>query len=577
MRDFDPADPLELSTLRAASDDSIKKSLPACEWRLKMLRQFVGPYYPGDNSPDREKRPLNLFGLAIDIFQRNLASHNPQVIVETDYEELLPTAHDFETVLNRKITRMKLKEALNICAVESLLTIGVMCIGVGLEGEDDVGSVFAEPVLYPDLVLDMSAQSWERQGFVGHEFLVPLDWLSGGDFAMGPRDEFVAWSQQQHFNQSRDWNRSNLASYQEYEKLVRLRQLYLPRRKKTVLFAVDGPVKDALRVSDWKGPYCGPYIPLAFQKVPGNVFPLAPMLSLVDLDDFTNKAFSKVLRQVDRCKTVGLVSGAPEDAITIQSANDGEMKSVSDSQSVKEVRFGGADQNVVNAANMAKQLFMYLGGNLDLIGGLAPSSGTVGQDQLLTQGAGGRMKDMQQTMTEFETEVVSSIAYWVWEDPTSEERFTKQLEGTNFSIPGVWSPETRTGEFFQYNLSVNPYSRINRSPSEKAAFLTQILTTVILPSMQFMQPNSPVNWEYFYDLVARYNNEPDLKRMLNWPQGSSEPDPLPESPGKAPNTTRNYVRRSESGGGQNPLEDAMQQFAASSNPSAPNMQTVAQY
>lgn len=572
MRDFDPSDPLDLSTLRAASDDAIKKSLPACEWRLKMLRQFVGPYYPGDSAPTPEKRPVNVFGLAIDIFQRNLASHSPQVIVETDYDELVPTAHDFETILNRKITRMKLKDALNICAVESLLTIGVMCVGVGLEGEDDVGSVFAEPVLYPDLILDMSAQSWERQGFVGHEFLVPLDWLNGEDFNMGPRDEFVAWSRQQQFNQSRDWNRNNVASYQEYEKLVRLRQLYLPRRKKTVLFAVDGPIKDALRVSDWTGPYCGPYIPLAFQKVPGNVFPLPPMLALYDLDDFTNKAFSKAFRQAERCKTIG-ISEDEQTTKNVHSANDGDTVS-GRADGLKEITVGGANQNVVNSANSALKLFMYLGGNLDLLGGLAPSASTVGQDQMLAQGAGGRIKDMQQTMTEFETEVANSIAYWVWEDPTSEERFTKRLEGTPYGIPGVWSPESRTGDFFQYNLSVNPYSRVNRSPSEKAAFLTQILTGVVLPSMQFMQPGSPIDWEYFYDLLARYNNEPDLKRMLVWPQGGSHPDSLPESPGKSPNTTRNYVRRNESGQ-QNGLDAAMQAFADSSNPSTPNMQTAA--
>ena len=577
MQDIDPSDPLDLSTLRAASDDSLKQSLSACEWRLKMLRQFVGPYYPGDNSPDREKRPVNAFGLAIDIFQRNLASHCPQVIVETDYEELVPTAHDFETVLNRRIERMKLKEALNVCVVEALVTIGVMCVGVGLEGEDQVGHVFADPVLFPDLILDWSAQSWEEQSFVGHEFLVPLEWLSGEGFEQKPRDEFVTWSQHKQFNQGRDWNRSTSPSGREYEKLVRLRQLYLPRRKKTVLFAVDGPVRDALRVSDWVGPYCGPYIPLAFQKVPGNVFPLPPMLPLFDLDDFANKAFAKSFRQADRAKIIGLVSGNGDDANNIQSANDGDIKGVADPQSVVERKFGGADQNTVNSANLALKLFMYLGGNLDLIGGLAPSSGTVGQDQLLAQSASGRMKDMQQSMTEFETEVVNSIAYWVWEDPASEERFVKRLEGTPYGIPGTWSPETRTGEFYQYNLYASPYSRATRSPSEKAAFLTQILTTVVLPTLPFMSnPNSPVNWEMYYDLMAKWNNEPDLKRLINWPQGGANPEPLPENPGMNPTTTRNYVRRNETGS-DNPLDAAMQAFSASSNPSGANLQTVASY
>src|SRR4051812_40290367 len=126
MRDIDPEDPLDLTQLRAASDASIRGTQPACDMRNMMQRQMVGPYYPGDSGPTRDKRPVNLMDLAVDIFQRNLASHNPQVIIETDHEELLPTARDFETVLNRKITRMHLSEALNVCVIEALFTMGVM-------------------------------------------------------------------------------------------------------------------------------------------------------------------------------------------------------------------------------------------------------------------------------------------------------------------------------------------------------------------------------------------------------------------------------------------------------------------
>lgn len=575
MQDYDPEDPLDLAQLRAASDASITQSQPACEMRLKMLRRLVGPYYPGDGESGKEKRPVNLLGLAVDIWQRGLASHFPQVIVETDYEELLPTATDFETVLNRKIKRMKLKESLNICAIEALFTIGVMCVGVGLDGEYDGGSAFAEPVLFPDLILDWSAQSWETQSYVGHEFLVPMEWVEGNeDLLPEPRDQFVEWQRNQQFATGRDWQRATSALSQQYEKLVRFRQLYLPRRKKTVLFAVDGPIRDALRTSDWTGPYCGPYIPLAFRTVPGNVFPLAPLLPLYDLDDFANKAYSKAFRQADRCKTIGLTQ-SPDDASIIGGAGDGDIKGVSDPNAVVEKKFGGADQNVVDAANLSQHLFMYLGGNLELAGGLAPSSSTVGQDQLLAKGASGKMTDMQDAMTAFQTEVITSIGYWTWADPTSEERFTKRLEGTDFGIPAMWSPETRSGEFFQFNLSVNPYSYVKRSPSEQAQFITQILEQVILPALPYMQQGSPIDWEYYFKMLARYNNSPEINMLLNWPGGDSMPGPTPDDPGMPKSTKRTYERINSQGAGQSPLQAAQQQFSASSAQNGQMMEGVA--
>jgi hypothetical protein len=160
----------------------------------------------------------------------------------------------------------------------------------------------------------------------------------------------------------------------------------------------------------------------------------------------------------------------------------------------------------------------------------------------------------------------------VWEDPTGEERFTKRLEGTPYGIPGVWSQESRSGEFYQYNLSANAYSRTKRSPSEQAAFVTQFLEQVVLPSIPYMQQGSPIDWEYFYKMAARYNNAPEISMLLNWPNGESEPGPTPDTPGKPNNTTRTYQRVNTQGGPQNPLDAAMQQFAASAPQNGQSMQ-----
>src|SRR4051812_8960536 len=109
----------DIDRLKGSVDWSIKQMDSARRKRMKLLRKMTGVHYAGEDGRSRERRPVNMIELGVDIFQRGLASHQPQAIVTSDFEELLPTASDFETVLNRRIRKMRLKDSLNICAVEA--------------------------------------------------------------------------------------------------------------------------------------------------------------------------------------------------------------------------------------------------------------------------------------------------------------------------------------------------------------------------------------------------------------------------------------------------------------------------
>jgi hypothetical protein len=268
----------------------------------------------------------------------------------------------------------------------------------------------------------------------------------------------------------------------------------------------------------------------------------------MDLDDIINKSFSKAARRTLNSKVIGLAR-SPDDAKAITEAPDMATIFVNDQNAILEQNYGAesGNQPLLGLANMSKMLLVYLGGNWDALGGLAPMSGTLGQDQLLSQGASGRMKDMQQKMHEFEEGVVADFAYWVWEDPLAEEKFTKKLEGTKFSMPETWTPESRKGEFFHYNFKVNLHAKVDRTPDEQAQGLTQILTQILLPALPFMQQGSPVDWEVFFKMIARYSNYPELNQIINWPGGDSIPQESPEAPAKPSNTTRTYERVSRPG------------------------------
>lgn len=536
---MDSLDSTEYRRLTSSVQWSYGQLKDARRNRKTIIQRVCGPYYP---IPDRikDRRPINMLELGADLFRRNLASHQPECIVSTEYPELLPVGSDFETVLNRKISTngIDIQSTFNICALEALISFGVVCTGISVEGDYDPGKVFSEPVLLPDLILDMNARSWDTQSYIGHEFEVPLDWvLSSPLFDPTEAKRFVTDSQARWRQNSEDWQSMR---EQQFEDTVRLRQLYLPRKNCIVLSGCENDQKP-LHVAEWQGPPKGPYRPLSFRSVPGKVLPLAPMLAWLDLDEIINKVYWKEMRRAMRSKVLGLTQ-SPDDANAVKAANDGEVVNVQDPKAVNEMRYGGADNNQLSMVLWAKQQLVWLGGNWDAIGGLAPQSGTLGQDKLLAEGASGRLREMQQTMTEFQTNVISDVAFWIWQDPLSQERFTKRLAGTNFGISATWGPESRQGEFFQYNFRVNPYSKINRSPEEEAQQLTQLLETVILPSIPYMQQGGPVDFELFFKLLARYTHRPELNSMIRWPQGESIPQSMPDTPKMAARTQREHIR-----------------------------------
>src|SRR5690606_31512096 len=108
------------------------------------------------------------------------------------------------------------------------------------------------------------------------------------------------------------------------------------------------------------------------------------------------------------------------DGNQIVEVNDGDVRSFNEPEKIKEVSMGGANQQTIGMMQLAKSLLVWSGGNWEALGGLAAMSRTVGQDELLTSGASGRIQDMQATFLEFQAEVYRHMAYWMWEDPISE-------------------------------------------------------------------------------------------------------------------------------------------------------------
>jgi len=291
-------------------------------------------------------------------------------------------------------------------------------------------------------------------------------------------------------------------------------------------------VEEPLRVTQWTGPEHGPYHILGFNEVPGNVMPLSPASVLIDLHELTNKIFRQLARQAERQKTITFANGKSiKDAERVVNANDGEVIRVDEVNGIKEVRYGGADQQNMLFAQQARQLFSYFGGNLDSVGGLGAQADTAKQEQLISGSASQRMASMGEHVQKWASGIINDLSWYLWHDPLINMPVVKRVEGTDIEVEERFSPETQEGDFFDYNINVNPYSLKEKTPSEQVQAVMQYLQFVgpYMPMMQ--QQGMNIDFDKLTDMVAEFGNIDKLKDIITFsgtpqePQAIGEPTP----------------------------------------------------
>lgn len=565
----DLEDPKKISDLTNQIEWSQKKLKPFHEQDVRLTRKLVGKHYGEEGSSDN--RPVNLIELGSNILLRNVTSTNTQTLVDSRDEELLPGALDLQLVLNNEIARMEFDDSCNDTALQALIRMGIMEVGLttkdtppdGKGNLHDPGHVFADNVPFTETILDMRAKRWEQMRFVGHEYQVPFDWLqanSGFDKKSlaqikAPESPFSDGE-----TDMQSVSMGNGAERNEYDDTITLRQIFR-FRERDIVTLVKGHQELVLQRTPWLGPERGPYHRLFFGKVPENLIPLAPIPLWHDLDDVVNRVFNQVADQAERQKTIlGVPNSNVADGQKVVAARDGDAVGMDDPTKCQEFKFGGATQESMAFIIWAKQLWDYMAGNITALGGLGAMSRTVGQDQMIAGASGGRVDDMQARMMAFKGQVLRDVAFWIWNDPVSEFRISKPVGSTGYHLATMWTPESRMGGFLDYNIRINQFSEQNRTPGEVAngflKFITEVFP-VLMPLMQ--QQGMTLDAEYIVKSLARYLNMDELGRSIIYVSGENlNQQGIRDDDFQMPNNTqRKYVRENRPAGTQQGMEQVL--------------------
>jgi hypothetical protein len=189
---------------------------------------------------------------------------------------------------------------------------------------------------------------------------------------------------------------------------------------------------------------------------------------------------------------------------------------------------------------------------------------TVGQDKLLSEAASSRLKNMGERTVDFTKGIFKSIAWYEWTDPIRRRTIEKPVKGTDVTVRGVWSKETRQGDFLDYNFDIDVFSMQDDSPSTKLQKIGTALERFVFPIMPMLEAQGGrIDLQELVDLIGRLGNVPELSDIVTFqspevsgqqPQGDPRPAAMPA------NTTRTYERVNRPGGSRSGKDTAMMQL-----------------
>lgn len=536
--------------------------------RLKVIKQFVGAHY-ADKGADK-KVPVNLLEMAVSIYLRLLAARAPKCIVGTDNPALRPFAADMEIVLNQLPKEIDLRSTLRRAVVEAMFSMGVVKVGIG--GTNDNRNIGDEPfvsvVQLDDYFCDMSARSWGEVQYEGNDYWLSTEEvkkLYGKDIAYEDYNGTGVDGQEQA---------NSITNSESGEVLfprVRLRDVYIYATNRLITYAPA--TNTVLRDVHWDGPEGSPYLRLCFSEVPGNLLPLPPVAVWQDLHDLSNSLFRKLSHQATSHKRVAAFQGGNDEDITrLKVATDGEGIRYNGGKP-EVIEMGGVNQPTLAFALTIRDLFNAIAGNLDALGGLSAQADTASQEKLVSEAASARLKDMGDCVVEFTKAIFRRLAWYVWTDPVRERRYVKVFSAKHgIAVNKLWTPETRDGDYLDYNFDIDVFSMQDDGPATRVQKLMTFIERVILPFQPMMEAQGiAIDLKAVVDYIARNSNMPELSTMvvsMNGEQQGRPPtgNPHPQYATKSPVSHRVYERVNRPGATRQGRDAALVQMLLGGNP-----------
>ncbi len=506
--------------------------------RLQVLDRYVGRHYQRrrqDRTQSNRADPINFIYKAMTTLVPNLVYNEPKAKVSTEYLDYRPYSDVLTLATNHLAYEIDLRRTLRMALTDAIILAGWIKTGITTDAQTmdkdgnlrDRGQPFADRVDPDDMVIDPWARSLEEAYYIGNRFRVSKPMLRESGLIsnkqidqLQTRYDYPNWSEASLMSAS-----TETANYLQVNKglleYVDLVELWLPYEEKIVTVPYD-PTGNSymfedkyLREASYEGPERGPYHMLGFAFAPDNIMPIAPALMWMDLADMGNKIARKIARQAERQKTIlAYEASAWEDANDVKDADDGETVRVDNTDALKEIEFGGANENGYQYMEFAERHFSDIAMNIDLLSGEGTNEPTATQAEITQANTSVRLADMQNLVYTFTGDVMKDMMFFLHTDPLIELPLVKRTRGVDQQVH--YTPEMREGDWMDYHLKVVPFSMARQDPNVKMRRMLEFYGSVIPAIANAYQLLGPaLNIEAAVNIMGRDMGIDELDEIIN--------------------------------------------------------------
>lgn len=513
-------------------DSAFAKTKNSRSARVRFLSQFVGRFSKSNSRRGDEASkasPINLIYSAITTLVPNLVFNDPRAKAVTDLLAYRNYAELHGNAITLVSKRNRFKDTLRAVITDSIVMAGYVKTGLAvgsktIEFEDGFQVHLTEPFLErvspDDMILDPNARSWNEQAIVGNKYRADVDRLIEEGF--GDPDELLKLAEEVGFSSKMDKAEDISKVPQqndETRRYVELAEIWIPAEQRTVTmpYKAGATFDKFINEVGYSGPSEGYYHQLGLVETPDNLLPVAPAGIWYDLHILGNRIARKIARQAERNKRVlAYEDDAEEDVEAIAEANDGETVRVQSVDKIKELEYGGVSEKAYEWMNWIKVTFSDQSGAIENTG-TGQGEPTLGQAQMVQANQSVRLGDMQSIVYDFAGKCLTDVGYYLHTDPMIELPLVRRVNGTE--TQEYYNPDTRVGEWYDYHISIQPFSMARPDPNTAVARKIQFATNVIPAAAQaagMLGPGFKIG--PFLTTIAREVGIEDADEWLNTPE-----------------------------------------------------------
>lgn len=489
---------------------------------LHLLRQFGGV---GSRTPMWG----NLIQMGALSHTISVAFSRPKYKVVANTPDAIPTVDRLQAFLNRYTELLGLDEITEQVGLDSFFGFGIIKVAEGMlsPAARMATGLSVGPSIWrisqDDFVWDGSATKWSDVSYMGDIFTVPLSEAQSFQpfLEYNPEDTLALTEHTLQFNRTDSILHGNAAqTFYTPQAMVRLIELYFPHSGMIATWAANTTSFNEISgkplwVRPYQGHHSGPYSIVSHVKVPDNIIPAAVVDGTKEHHFLFNDLAETSAEAARSAKYNPIYEmGSNQDMDKLLHAKDRSPIGVSDITKISGWEMPGPRQDQTAYMHATLSMFKEFQGNLDDTLGLAPTSKTARQSQLIRSATTVRQAMLRRNMQKMMSAVGLKLGQLALTSPNL--RLTiHHPTARGFSRNLSWAPVEdlpRVDNIDEFAVEVVPYSMEYQEPEARLQSIQEAVQAIAL-IQQLVQAGAPLDLAEFVEMQADYRDLPEIRRL----------------------------------------------------------------